>query len=278
MNESRQWAIVVILLLSITLGWLVFEQSGRANPIRDALSRVISPVQFAVQRLSRPASHALSRIESKASLYAENESLRQENAALRSEIVRLREAQIENESLRSLLSFKSTVPTFQLLSAEVIGHDPDNLIQSLIVDRGALDGIELGMPVLDAEGLVGRISEVSAGSSRVMLITDPSSSVSAQIQRSRATGMIQGLSGRGLVMQYLPQESSVEPGDMVLTSGLGGNFPKRLVLGQVVEVTHRDVAMFQQAVVAPAVNIRSLEAVMVLLNFTPIETGTPQDE
>jgi len=272
-NQSRQWAIVVVLLLALILGWLVLEQSGDANPLRDLVSRVVSPVQFAVQHLSRPASHAVDRLESRAALSVENETLAEENAALRNEIVRLREAQIENESLRALLNFKSTVPTFQLLSAEVIGHDPNNLIQSLMIDRGALDGIELGMPVLDAEGLVGRISQVSAGSSRVMLITDPSSSVSAQIQRSRDTGVVQGVGGRGLVMHYLPQESLVQPGDMVLTSGLGGNFPRRLVLGQVVEVSHHDAAMFQEAVVTPAVDVGRLEAVMVLLNFAPLETG-----
>jgi rod shape-determining protein MreC len=140
------------------------------------------------------------------------------------------------------------------------------------------------MPVLTAQGLVGRISEVSAGSSKVMLITDSSSSVSALIQRSRATGMVQGYPGGELIMRYIPQGDQVQPGDIVITSGLGANFPKRLVIGQVVSVENADVQMFQEARLVPAVNLHDLEFVLVLLNFSPIDveatpspTSAPED-
>lgn len=141
----------------------------------------------------------------------------------------------------------------------------------ITIDRGATDGVRLGMPVLTAEGLVGRVKEVSVNSAKVLLITDPSSSVAALIQRTRATGVVQGQLGEYMVMRYLLPDSPVLPGDVVLTSGLGGNFPKRLVIGTVVRVEHRDVEMFQEALVEPAVNLRDLEMVMVLLNFSPAE-------
>lgn len=301
---SRHRAIVVILALSLILAWLIFEGMGDANPIRDAFSRVLSPIQFATQRMTRPLFQATGKIKRLAHLAAENEALHRENAELRSQIILLQEAQIENETLRRQLNFKSAVPNYRLLSAEVIGHDPSNLLQYLIIDRGAADGIERGMPVLAAtgpshEGLVGRISQVSASSSQVMLITDPSSSVSALIQRSRATGIVQGYSGQELLMRYIPAprrseenlsdeatiatypstagssaEDMVTPGDIVLTSGLGGNFPKRLIIAQVANIRYKDVEMFQEAKLIPAVNLRDLEAVMVLLNFTPLELAS----
>ena len=271
MSDARKRALAVILTLSLIPAWLALDRAGGSNPLRDAFSEVISPVQYVLRRLTQPLLQLVERAQRLGQLASDNDALREENAALRSRLVLLRESQIENETLRRQLDFKSSVPNFHLLSAEVIGYDPSNLLQYLIIDRGAKDDIAASMPVLAAEGLVGRISEVSASSSKVMLITDPSSSVSASIQRSRATGVVQGLLGRELLMRYIPQGDTVITGDVVLTSGLGANFPKRLVIGQVADVRHEDVQMFQEARLVPAVNLRDLQVVMVLLNFEPSE-------
>jgi rod shape-determining protein MreC len=275
MKGQRGRAIAVIVVLALILAWLVLDQAGGVNPVRDGFSRLLAPVQLVLGRLVRPVSDLWQSAGHWFSLQKDYEALRQENLALRNQVILLQEAQIENENLRRQLNYKSAVPALELLAAEVIGHDPNNLLRYLIIDRGAADGVQRGMPVLTAEGLVGRISEVSASAAKVMLITDPSSSVSALIQRSRATGMVQGYPGGELVMRYIPQGDMVAPGDIVLTSGLGGNFPKRLVIGQVASVSQRDVEMFQEAVVIPAVNLRDLEMVMVVLNFAP--TGLAQE-
>jgi rod shape-determining protein MreC len=270
-NVLRSRAVVVILILLLVLVWLVFDRTGAPNPVRDTFSRVLAPMQYVLHGLSSPVVQAVTWVSHLGRLEGENDTLRQENIALRSQIMLLQEAQIENETLRRQLNFKSASPNYRLLSAEVIGHDPTNLLRYLIIDRGASDEIRPGMPVLTAEGLVGRVAQVSASSSQVMLITDPSSSVSAIIQRSRATGIVQGYPGDELVMRYIPQGDTVTRGDVVTTSGLGGNFPKRLVIGQVASVERKDVDMFQEARLIPAVNLRALESVMVLLSFTPIE-------
>ncbi|MEA3406503.1 MAG: rod shape-determining protein MreC [Chloroflexota bacterium] len=271
MGHSRQRAVVIILILLLVLSWLLFDQLGDRNPIQDVLSRLLSPIQFALQRAMTPFFHMTDRIAEFGVLNAENKALREEIAVLRKQIILLKEAQIENETLRRQLDFKVAAPNYHVLSAQVIGHDPTNLLQYLVIDRGAEDGIEAGMPVVVAEGLVGRISEVSAASSKVMLISNPSSSVSALIQRSRATGVVQGRGGHVLSMRYIPQGDTVVRGDVVLTSGLGGNFPKRLVIGQVESVQYKEVEMFQEARMVPAVRLHDLEVVMVILNFTPID-------
>jgi rod shape-determining protein MreC len=134
------------------------------------------------------------------------------------------------------------------------------------------------MAVLTAEGLVGRISEVSAASSKVLPITDPSSSISGLIQRSRVTGIVKGHVDGHIVMRYIPQGEVVFEGDVILTSGLGGNLPKRLLIGQVAEVVSGDVDMFRQARVVPVVNLDDLETVMVLLSFAPMELSPEGSE
>lgn len=276
-SNSRQRAVVIILILLLVLSWLLFDQLDRENPIQNILSQILSPIQFALQRTTAPLFRATDYITNFRTLSAENRALRERNAILRQEIILLKEAQIENETLREQLAFKKSVPNYRMLSAQVIGHDPTNLLQYLIIDRGAEDGIETGMPVVVAEGLVGRIIEVSTNSSKVMLISNPSSSVSALIQRSRATGVIQGQGEYRLALRYIPQGDNVDAGDMVLTSGLGGNFPKRLVIGQVESVEYKEVEMFQEASIIPAVRLNDLEMVMVILNFTPIEIMDGED-
>jgi rod shape-determining protein MreC len=257
------------------LTWLVLDNLSPTNPIRTVFSRIVSPFQYALRWVGTPFRSMTNGIEGIQQLRNENTSLRQENSMLRNQVILLQEAQIENETLRQELNFKSSVPSYRLLSAEVIGRDPSNLFLYLIIDRGTDDGVSIGMPVITADGLVGRISEVNPGSAKVMLITDSSSSVSSLVQRSRATGMAQGYPGLGLMMQYIPQADSVDVGDIVLTSGLGGRFPKRLVVGQVAEVIKQDVAMFKEARIIPAVNLASLESVMVLLSFEPEATPAP---
>ncbi len=271
MKAPRQWSIIIILVLLLILAWLVFDSLGAQNPLRDGLSQVISPLQLVTKRAWEPISGLFAGVGRMSELRRENESLRAEVAELRTQVILLHEAQIENEDLRRQLDFKSAVPNYQLLSAEIIGHDPGNYLQYFTIDRGADDGLRRGMPVLTEAGLLGRISKVSKNAAQVMLLTDPSSSVSAFIQRSRTTGLVQGYLGHGLVMRYIPQSETVVVGDVVLTSGLGGSFPKRLVIGQITEVHRDDVEMFQSATIAPSVDPHSLESVMVLLNFDPFE-------
>ena len=267
MKSKHGRGIAVVLILALILAWLVLDETGRPNPIRNAVSYVVSPIQFALERLARPLRSATSGIGDWFSLRADNAALRAQNESLQNQIVLLEEARLENETLRRQLDFKSAVPSMTMLPAEVIGRDPNTLLQYLLIDRGSADGIAVSMPVLTDQALVGRISEVSTHSSKVMLITDPSSSVSCLIQRTRATGSVQGYPDNDLVMRYIPQGDTVAAGDVVLTSGLGGNFPKRLLVGQVLRVETSDVEVFQSAHLAPAVNLADLEMVMVLLEF-----------
>jgi len=271
MQPGHRTAIAIAIVLTLVLAWPVLDGLGVVNPIRDTLTGLVSPLQLVFTRASAPVEHVLGAMRSSAHLAQENEDLREELSALRSQCILRDEALIENEDLRRLLDFKSAVPNYQLIAAEVIGRDPSSYLRYLVIDRGAEDGIRVGMPVLTDAGLVGRISRVSQSASQVMLLSDTKSSVSAYIQRSRATGVVQGELDVELRMRYIVQNETVIVGDVVLTSGLGGSFPRRLVIGQVVEIQQNDMDVHQEALVMPAVDASRLETVLVLLNYEPDE-------
>jgi len=267
----RAQAVVVILLVTLVLAWLILDLAGATNPISDYALRVIAPLQYALQNLVRPVGKAIGGAGDIANLQSELEAARQEVAELRSQVILLQEASIENEILRRELNFKNAAMEGHILAAEVIGYDTNDYLHYLIIDRGSQDGIQSNMPVVTSQGLVGRITQTSTYASKVMLLTDPSSSVSARIQRTRGTGMVQGDPAKGLVMKYIPQDDPVQVGDVVLTSGLGGAFPQRLPIGQITSIEKSDVGMFQSACLVPAVDLRNLEMVSVLLSFAPVE-------
>jgi rod shape-determining protein MreC len=133
------------------------------------------------------------------------------------------------------------------------------------------------MPVITDRGLVGRISDVGATWSRVLLIIDPQSTVNALTQSTRASGAVQGQADGSLVMRSIPQEDAVSVGDTVFTSGLGGNFPRQLLIGQIVEAERKDYELYQSAIVQPTVDFDHLEVVLIIADFEPVEETEPED-
>jgi len=263
--------LFLLLFLSLAVLSLVLDRANRLEPVKDLVAQITTPVQEALTT-------ATNRLTEVRQLFIDMETCRAQNEELQTlldqliiENVRLREAEIENVTLREQLNFKQANPSFELLSAQVIGRDPSNLANYLVIDRGAEEGVGIGMPVLTDRGLVGRVTEIASHASKVLLITDPSSSVNALVQDTRATGVVQGKLGQELVMRYVQQTEEIKPGDLVLTSGLGGNFPTRLIIGQVTEVHKTDVELFQEAVVRPSADFGRAEMVMVLTSFQPID-------
>jgi rod shape-determining protein MreC len=263
--------LFLLLLLSLAATGAILDRTGRLEPVKDLAAQLTTPIQKGLTSLIGRFSNIRQFFTDVDACRAENEELQALVDRVIVENVRLREAEIENVTLREQLNFKQANPSFELVSAQVIGRDPATVLSHLIIDRGSAEGVAVGMPVLTHRGLVGRITETNPHSSKVLLITDVSSSVNALIQESRATGVIQGRIGQGLVMRYVQQSEEIAVGDLVLTSGLGGNFPTRLIIGQVTAVAKKDVELFQEAEVRPAVNFHELEMVMVLTSFVPID-------
>ncbi|MDH4135748.1 MAG: rod shape-determining protein MreC [Anaerolineae bacterium] len=266
---------LLFILLLLAIAGLVLHETDNTQAVENLILGPVTPFQSQLSSLAQDLSDLVQTFRDLRELRRRNEELQSLADSLMIENVRLKELESENETLRQLLQFTQANPTHSYRAAEVVGHvvgqDPSNLLRYIIIDVGTGDGIAKGMPVVTDRGLVGRIVEVSSRSSKVLLITDVSSSVNAIIQSSRATGVVEGKADGGLVMKYIPQQVTVNVGDIVLTSGLGATFPKRLVIGQVTAIHKRDIEMFQQAEIKPTVDFERLEIVLVITNFEPIE-------
>jgi rod shape-determining protein MreC len=276
---------VLILLVLVFLG-IALRSTGNMGLVQDATFGVFAPFQILLVDVTNGVTNLFGGFQSVNALRAQVKQLQEQLSTGVIDSVRVRELEIENSDLRNQLEYKQANPDYLLTGAtvlqenenraRVLGQDPSALVNYIIIDQGRAEQVAVGMPVVTAAGLVGRVTEVGAHWARVLLINDTTSSVNAVVQSTRATGIVQG-QGQGselLVMRYLPLGESVKKDDLILTSGIGGVFPKRLVLGQVIDVRQRDTDLFTEAIIRPSVDLTRLEFVLVMKKFTPTDITT----
>ncbi|NLF51304.1 MAG: rod shape-determining protein MreC [Leptolinea sp.] len=213
-----------------------------------------------------------------ASLRQQNAVLTNENSRLQTQIIQLQQQLREAEVLYALLDFARSRPENEYVASAVIGRDPSPFLSYVIIDHGSDDGIRHGMPVVTQQGLVGRVDAVTASASRLQLITDPGSTVNVRLQSTQTETLLQGSITGDLTLEMIPQETKLNTGDLVLTSGLGGSYPSDVIIGQVISIQRREGELFQTASIQPAVDFAQLQAVLVITNFKPvdIEPLTPE--
>lgn len=279
-RRERPWLPYILIVIALIL--LTLNGTGLLRPVEEALGLIIAPAERGIAGLIRSIGDLLQGGQEISELQRLNETLQKENESLRIENIRLQEQYVaENEQLRGLLDFKNANPTFNLVggdvvargqSAIVVGQDTNPYLRYLIINVGSRDGVAIGMPVVASGAvLVGRVAGVSPHLAYIQLINDPTSQVAALLQGSRISGMVVGREdpeqGNSLVMtEILPNETLTE-NEIVITSGLGGILPKGLILGQIENLSYQEAALFQEAVLRPALDYRRLEAVVVILDF-----------
>ncbi len=253
------------LLLSFVLMTLqVRSQSALADLTKQILLTSISPF-LRVAAVSKAATVALwNEYIDLRRVRRDNQFLKEEVRQLRAQVGELRETALENYRLSHLLEIRNRVGT-EALAAKVIGKDATNWFRTILIDKGANEGIQRHMAVVTPEGLVGRVVDVTALAARVQLITDPESAVGVLIQRSRVAGVAAGSHGGIVQIKYLPLMADVIVGDRVITSGMGGIFPKGIPLGRVLRSSRpTNGALFQETEVQPLAEFSRLEEVVVL--------------
>jgi len=205
------------------------------------------------------------------SLRQRNTELETEVSELQAQVIQLQQQVGQTQILAALVDFAQARPENKYEAAAVIGRDPSPFLQYIIINRGSNSGILRGMPVVTNQGLVGRVDAVIADAARIQLITDPASNVNVRLQNAEVDASLVGSVTGDVALQLVPQDITVEPGDLVLTSGLGGGYPPDLIVGQVVNVRTRDFDLFQQASVQPVVDFTRLQIVLVIVNFKPVD-------
>ncbi len=279
-TERRPWSLGDIGFRLFILGLaalllMALQVTGQLEPVQSFVTQLTSPAQVGTTGASESVTDAVGFLMELRQLRQRNSELENINSSLLAENFELREVERENQWLREQLAYAQTRPGLELRGAQivarVIGRESNNFLEYIMLDLGQGHGVRVGMSVVTDQGFVGRISEVTESTSKVLLITDASSAVNAILQSSRLNGVIRGTPSGDLVMDYIPQGEEFSVGEAVLTSGLGGRVPRGIPIGQVVEIRQRDIDVFQQAVVRPTVDFPRLELVMVVTNFDPLE-------
>jgi rod shape-determining protein MreC len=206
-----------------------------------------------------------------ASLRQRNTELEGEVSELQAQVIQLQQQVGETDILAALVDFSRARPENTYRAAAVIGRDPSPFLHYVIINRGSNDGILRGMPVVTDQGLIGRVDAVISDAARIQLITDPASSVNVRLQNAETEASLVGSVAGDVTLDLIPQDINVQPGDLVLTSGLGGGYPPDLIIGQVINVRSRDFDLFQQATVQPVVDFNRLEIVLIIVNFKPVD-------
>ena len=205
-------------------------------------------------------------------------ALRQQNAAyqndlarLQAQVVQLQQQVAETQALAALVNFSRSNPESSYTAASVIGRDPSPFLHYIIIDKGSNDGLRRGMPVVTDQGLVGRVDAVISSAARVQLITDAASVINVRLEKTGREAQLIGTISGGLALDLIPQDVVIGPGDVVLTSGLGGGYPTDLIVGQVLTVRKQDSDLFQQATIQPVVDFAQLKIVLIITDFRPVD-------
>jgi rod shape-determining protein MreC len=268
-KTSLPWQSFTLALLAI--GLVILALGGYLTPVsRFVLSPIVSAQTWVSERYLALQEY-FSGPREVAELAQRNAELEAEIAHLRTQIIELQQQLAEYRILSALLDFARAYPEYQYVGASVIGRDPSPFVKYIHINRGSDDGLRRGMPVVTQQGLIGRVSQVTASAGLVQLITDPAVTVNVRLEPSRAEAVLSGSITGDIGLDLIPQDITVEAGDLVLTSGLGGNYPPNILIGQVTGVRSQDYDLFQSASVQPVVDFSQLEIVLVITNFQPLD-------
>jgi len=259
--------VLAILLFLIAVAMLLFSTlnpSKETGFFRKAVIEAVAPMEGLINTIASNIGGVWHRYIFLVNLGEANRGLVRENALLSQKINDYSEIYLECLRLRKLVGLKGKT-NYPTVAARVVGRKQSPLFETILIDKGSSHGISIDMPVLTAYGLLGRITEVSWNVSRVLLLVDYNSNIDALIQRSRAHGILQGSGEKGCRLKFVQRTEDVKVGDVIVTSGLAGVFPKGLLLGTVKSVEKKETGLFQEIWVSPADYVNRIEEVMVIL-------------
>jgi len=268
--QTLRSAVVVFLVVGI----LFLALGGFLRPVLGAVMDPFVGAQRWISERFMEVYDFFTLPRDVADLLQKNSELTDEVSSLQSQVIQLQEQLREADVLYSLLDFARSRPQDKYIASAVIGRDPSPFLHYIIIDHGSDDGIQHGMPVVTQQGLVGKVDAVTASAASVQLISDPGSVVNVRLQNQIADAQISGSVTGEVTLEMLSQNSEIIPGEILLTSGLGGNYPGDVIVGQIVETNTTENELFQTALVQPVVDFSALRAVLVITNFNTININS----
>lgn len=259
--SRNQTKTVISLVALFVLFLLISFKSEIFAPIKFSVARSAS---FPVRVVSFPL-REIKKILFYHWTFDEYLRLRREIDTLTQRLMVQEEVLRENSRLEKLLSFKRNL-VYSTVAANVIGRDPSNWNATVLIDKGKEHGLEVGMPVVVAQGVVGKVAEVSENISKVILLSDPSFSIAAQVLRSRESGLASGTLLGMCRMRYLSSRADIRVGDTIITSKMSTSFPEGLLIGEVISVQTHEHNPIIDCIISPAVSLSQLEEVLIIKN------------
>lgn len=277
-SDSGARLFVFLVVLSLVMFTMSARESGSGffTTLRGGFMTVTTPLRVVGSALTTPF-QALGNVFSNLTATQETLSeLREENERLLAKNAELQEEAQAAKRLQDLLGLQSSY-SLQSTAARIISTSTDSWSRTVVIDRGSSSGLAIGMPVTNSSGAIGQIIECGPTSATVRLIADENSSVSALVQSSRAQGVLKGSAGGTLHLTLIATDQSVSVGDSVVTSGLGGVYPKGLPLGRVLSVNKNDGDLYYTIVVEPPSSAESFEEVLVITSLTENQKANSED-
>lgn len=263
-KQYRFYLILVMFILIPVLSIDSTNRTPREYKIYDKVAVAITaPFQIAIHWTLDGLATFYNNYISLWKTRQEHLSLIDENRKLVNTIINLRELEQENIRLRNLLQFKENYK-IQAIAARMIARDVSSEFRAIRINRGTMHGVGLNMPVITADGVVGRVLRVAPTTSDVVTILDPLSAIDSYIMRSRARGIVEGLTDTLCQLKFALRVDDIQPGDLLLSSGLGGSFPKGIPVGSVIRVTRKTYGITQNVEIKPSVDFSKLEEVLVV--------------
>jgi rod shape-determining protein MreC len=267
--------IVLLLLFALVLMSLRAKQREGVEFFDALLMEICSPFQKAATLVIKTVQGTFTQYVYLVNLEKENRMFKQKIAELQEENHRMKEMKLTNERLRQLLQFRERNSP-SMIGAEVIGQDPSSWFKSVTIDKGERDRVKKGMAVISPAGVIGQILKTAPHYATVLLLTDYNSAIDSIVQRTRAKAIVEGKGENRCQLKYLRRAEEVAVGDVVVTSGLGGNFPKGLMVGEIKKVDKKGHGVFQYAELVPSVDMTQLEEVFVIME--PLPSSQLQEE
>ena len=269
-KNGRKIAALVFVFISVFC-IVFFAARGRfETPVANkGIGLVISPLQNAVSWVGDKINSISTTVNDIMNVHEQNKALQAEIEELRAKNIAANEFEAENQRLRALLGYKEVATQFDLVPARVIGREAASWSSMIVINRGSADGVANDMAVVTSMGLVGHISEAGINSSKVQLILDPRSSVGTLVQRpaSRVAGIVEGDINNPTMpkMVNIPKNSDVVVGDVIVTSGFGGIYPKGIVVGKIKDIQNEESGLLKFGVVETNVDFQKLEDVAIII-------------
>ncbi|MGI6412952.1 MAG: rod shape-determining protein MreC [Syntrophomonadaceae bacterium] len=276
-KKASFWLAVLVLIgLLVTIN-MTSEERENLTVAEEFIREVFAPAQIVITNLKTDFKNISAILDDKKALKQQIEWLKSENDRLTLENQGLREYKAEAERLRNDLDFINiNIDTYELTAARIIARSSSNWHKTITIDKGRNQGIEMGMPVIRPDGLVGRVESVTENTAQIRLITDREVAVGAIIQETRETnGIVEGAGNSEYVkMINIPYYSDIKKGYTVVTSGLASMFPKGIAIGDVTEVAREPNGLLLSAVVKPKVNFDKMEEVLIIVGSGETRVGS----